>query len=127
MIVVDASAAVSALLSKGAARQAISRNALAAPHLIDAEVLHTLRRLRSSDQMTAADADAAVQLWQRLGLQRFGLPGLVPRIWELRHNLTAHDAAYVALAEALDCPLATADARLAAAPGSRCSFAVLPT
>lgn len=50
---------------------------------------------------------------------------LIPRIWELRDNLTPYDASYVALAEALGCPLVTADARLAAAPGVRCEIVVL--
>ena len=53
-------------------------------------------------------------------MQRFALVGLVPRIWALRDNLSAYDAVYAALAEALDCPLLTADARLAAAPGPTC-------
>ena len=126
MIVVDASVAVSALLNDGDARQMLGENALAAPHLVDAEVLHTLRRLLSRRQMSAEEAERAVHRWRLLGVQRFPLIGLVPRIWALRDNLSAYDAAYTALAEALGCSLVTTDARLAAAPGSRCPITVLP-
>lgn len=126
MIVVDASVAVSALLNDGDARRMVGENALAAPHLVDAEVLHTLRRLLNRGQMTAEDAELAVHRWRLLGVQRFPLVGLVPRIWALRDNLSAYDAAYTALAEALDCPLVTSDGRLAAAPGPRCPITVLP-
>ena len=126
MIVVDASVAVSGLLNDGDARQMLGENALAAPHLVDAEVLHTLRRLLSRGQMSAEEAGRAVQRWRLLGVQRFPLVGLVPRIWALRDNLSAYDAAYVALAEALDCPLVTTDGRLVAAPGPQCPITVLP-
>ena len=126
MIVVDASVAVSALLNDGDARRMVGENTLAAPHLVDAEVLHTLRRLLSRGQMSAEEAERAVHRWRLLGVQRFPLIGLVPRIWALRDNLSAYDAAYAALAEALDCPLVTTDGRLAAAPGPQCPITVLP-
>lgn len=126
MIVVDASVAVSALLNDGDARRMLSENTLAAPHLVDAEVLHTLRRLLSRGQLTLEGAEQSIQRLARLGLQRFPLVGLIPRIWALRDNLSAYDAAYAALAEALDCTLVTTDARLAAAPGPRCPITVLP-
>ena len=64
--------------------------------------------------------------WSRLGLTRLAVDGLTSRIWSLRHNLSAYDASYVALAEALDCPLLTADARLAAAPRPSCPITVVP-
>ena len=127
MIVVDASVAVSALLNDGRARQMLSENRLVAPHLVDAEVIQTLRKLLGRGSMTAEAAEKAVQRWSNLGIERFPLPGLIARIWALRDNVSAYDAAYVALAEALDCPLLTADARLAAAPGPNCPITVLPS
>ena len=127
MIVVDASAAVSALLKDGDARQMLSENRLAAPHLVDVEVIQTLRKLLFRGSMALEDAERAVHRWTRLGVERFPLVGLVARIWALRDNVSAYDAAYVALAEALDCPLLTADARLASAPGPDCPITVVPS
>ena len=127
MIVVDASAAVSALLKDGDARQMLSENRLAAPHLVDVEVIQTLRKLLFRGSMALEDAERAVHRWTRLGVERFPLVGLVARIWALRDNVSAYDTAYVALAEALDCPLLTADARLASAPGPDCPITVVPS
>ncbi len=126
MIVVDASAAIRALLHDGEARRYLSTESLAAPHLIDAEVLQALRRLAARGVAGSADAERAVRQWSRLGLTRLAIHGLTSRIWALRHNLSAYDASYVALAEALDCPLLTADARLAGAPGPRCPITLVP-
>ena len=126
MIVVDASAAVGALLRDGEARRYLSADSLAAPHLIDAEVLQALRKLAASGSVESADAEAAVRQWSRLGLTRLAVHGLTSRIWALRHNLSAYDASYVALAEALECPLLTADARLAGAPGPNCPITLVP-
>ncbi|WP_420432333.1 type II toxin-antitoxin system VapC family toxin [Candidatus Poriferisocius sp.] len=127
MIVVDASAAVSALLSDGDGRRMVSESRLAAPHLVDAEVVQTLRKLLIRGSLTTREAERAVQRWSRLGVERFPLVGLVARMWALRDNVSAYDAAYVALAEALDCTLLTADARLAAAPGTSCPITVVPS
>ena len=81
MIVVDASVAVSALLNDGRARQMLSENRLAAPHLVDAEVIQTLRKLLGRGSMAAEAAEQAVQRWSELGIERFPLPGLIARIW----------------------------------------------
>lgn len=126
MIVVDASAAVRALLHDGEARRYLSAESLAAPHLIDAEVLQAVRRLVARGSVDPADAEAVVRQWSRIGLTRLAVHGLTSRIWALRHNLSAYDASYVALAEALDCPLLTADARLAGAPGPECTITLVP-
>ena len=126
MIVVDASAAVLALLADGDARARLGTEHLAAPHLIDAEVLHTLGHQARRGVIDVADAARAVRSWRRLGVQRFPTVGMLERIWELRHNVTSYDATYVALAEELGCPLLTADARLANATGPRCTFTVVP-
>ena len=125
MIVVDASAAVLALLDKGDARLHLSRDRLAAPYLVDAEVVQTIRRLVIRGSLSTSVAEQSIRRWIRLEVQRFAIVGFVPRIWALRHNLSAYDACYVALAEALECPLLTADARIAMAPGPECSMIVL--
>ena len=125
MIVVDASAAVLGLLDDGDARRRLATERLAAPHLVDAEVLHTVGRQVRRGVIEAADAARAVRSWQRLGVQRFPVVAMLDRVWELRHNVTAYDATYVALAEELDCSLLTADARLANASGPRCTFTIV--
>ena len=126
MIVVDASAAVAALLNQGPARQALAADQLHAPHLVDSEVVSTLRRQVSTAQLESDAAWAALETWRRLGLARYAVIGMVERIWELRDNLSAYDASYVALAELLDCNLLTADARLSGVPGVRCAITVVP-
>ena len=73
----------------------------------------------------AQAAGTALARWAQLGLRRFGAVGLLDRVWELRENLSAYDATYVSLAEALGCELVTADGRLAQAPGPRCPIRVL--
>lgn len=125
MIVADASAGVLALLNDGPARGLISQEAVAAPHLIDVEVLHAMRRRVLRDQLDPDYAGDALRRWARLGLRRFATIGLTERIWALRENLTAYDASYVALAESIGCPLITADARLANAPGPTCTITVV--
>jgi predicted nucleic acid-binding protein len=121
LIVVDASVAVLGLLGEGDARQHLATDDLHAPHLIDSEVAHALRAQVLRRRVRAREAEAALRAWQRLGLVRHAAVGLLPRVWALRENVSAYDATYVALAEALDCPMLTADARLAAAAGIRCA------
>lgn len=126
MIVVDASAAVSALLNDGAARQALAADQLHVPHLVDSEVANGLRRLVAKGRIEASAGWAALDTWQRLGLIRYAVHPFLERVWELRDNLSAYDAGYVALAESLNCALMTADARLSQAPGIRCPVTVVP-
>jgi predicted nucleic acid-binding protein len=123
VIVVDASAAVAALLNAGPARRALAGEQLHAPHLIDSEVANALRRART---LEAELAWAALDTWRRLAVTRYPAHAMLDRIWALRDNLSAYDATYVALAESLDCPLLTADARLARAPALGCSVTVVP-
>jgi predicted nucleic acid-binding protein len=125
LIVVDASAAVLALLNDGEARRALATEAVVVPHLADSEVTHALRRQVLRGTVGADDAQRALTRWARLGLRRFGVVGLLERMWELRDNLTAYDATYVALAEALGYELLTADARLANAPGPKCTIVIV--
>lgn len=121
MIVVDSSAAVSALLKAGLARDALATDQLHAPHLIDAEVAHGTRRRVAARSVAANDGSVALHTWRRLGVTRDPTFSLLERVWQLRDNLSAYDALYVALAEALDCALLTADARLSRATRSELS------
>ena len=124
MIVVDASAVLEALLQTPAA-QAVEdwlfapRQTLHAPHLLDVEVAQVIRRYAANGEIDAERGRMALADLADLPLRRYPHDFLLPRIWNLRNNLTAYDAAYIALAEALDAPLLTRDRRLATAAGHR--------
>jgi len=124
-VVADASAVVAAILSErgaAAATRLSVEDELHAPHLLDLEVFSAIRGLNLKGLL--ADT-AAVQARAKLGLlpvRRYPHGPLAARIWELRDNLTVYDAAYVALAEALEATLVTADAPLAEAAGPRCAI-----
>jgi predicted nucleic acid-binding protein len=126
MIVVDASAAVSALLNDGQVRKLLRHEHLHAPHLIDSEVASALRRQVQHGRVGANDGWNALDVWRRIALTRYPVVGLLDRVWELRDNLSAYDATYVALAEKLECNLVTADARLSNAAAVRCPITVVP-
>ncbi len=126
MIVVDASAALSALLNDGPARRALGSEQIHAPHLIDPEVASGLRKGVAAHRLDADAGWTALSVWRRLGITRYPIFSLLDRVWELRDNLSAHDASYVALAERLECNLLTANARLSRAPGSHCAITVVP-
>ncbi|HET9015495.1 MAG TPA: type II toxin-antitoxin system VapC family toxin [Thermomicrobiaceae bacterium] len=126
MIVVDASAALAGLFNDGPARKALGAEQLHAPHLVDSEVASGLRRQVAAGLLSELNAVAALNAWRRLAVTRYAVHPLLERIWELRHNLSAYDAGYVALAEALDCGLVTADARLTRAGVLRCPITVVP-
>ncbi len=99
---------------------------LAAPHLLDSEVTHVLRGLVHRGVLSDEQGDLALDGFLHLALTRFPADWLRPRMWALRHNLSAYDATYVALAEMTDASaLLTTDARLAAAPGPECSIELL--
>jgi predicted nucleic acid-binding protein len=122
MLVLDASAALDVLLRTPAAFAIETRlfargETLHAPHLIDVEVAQVLRRYVLSDQASTNRCAEALQDWGAFAVHRYAHEALLARAWSLRDNLTAYDAMYIALAEALDAPLITRDARLAAAPG----------
>lgn len=126
MIVLDASAALSGLLNAGPAREILATERLHAPHLIDSEIVSGLRRHVAADLLSDHEGWAAVDTWRRMGLVRYSVVGLFERVWELRKNLSAYDAGYVALAESLDCSLVTADTRMSRASGPRCPITVVP-
>jgi len=90
---------------------------LHAPHLLAVEVAQVIRRYEAKGDITPVRGAEAIADLTDLDVARHPHEPLLPVIWRLRHNLTAYDAAYVALAEALDAPLVTLDSRLAAAPG----------
>ena len=125
MIVVDASAAVFGLLHDGEARRHLAEERLAAPHLVDSELASALRAQVNRRAVTEAAARRALRAWEQMGIERFAAVSLLDRMWQLRANLTAYDATYVALAEALDCALLSGDARLAAAPGPTCPLTIV--
>jgi predicted nucleic acid-binding protein len=122
VIVIDASALLEALLQTPAAAAVEERLfdeglPLHAPHLIDLEITQVLRRYEATGQIDAALCQDALDELQDFSLRRYPHDVLLPRVWELRHNLTAYDAVYVALAEALDARLLTRDRRIATAAG----------
>ena len=122
MIVVDASALLEALLRTPAARAVEERlfeprQTLHAPHLLDIEVAQVIRRYAAKGEIDSERGRAALADLADFPVRRYPHDFLLPRIWDLRNNLTAYDAVYVALAEALDATLLTRDQRLAAAAG----------
>jgi len=128
VLVVDTSAVLAALVGRRQAAELVEHLAqdgdLHAPHLIDTEVLHTLRRLTITAEISEDRATDALGDFAELALVRYPHQPLSGRVWELRHNLTAYDATFVALAEALGAPLVTCDARLASAPAHRAVVAL---
>ena len=122
MIVLDASAAVDWLLQTSSGRRIEKRiyargETLHAPQLLDLEVTQVLQRLSQQGIVSGTRADEAVRDLQDLRVTRYPHLVLLPRIWQLRHNFSAYDAAYIVLSEKLDAPLITRDGRLASASG----------
>jgi predicted nucleic acid-binding protein len=122
MIVLDASAAIDWLLQTSAGqnieKRIYSRNeTLHAPHLFDLEVTQVLRRLALQGVVSVHRADEAMRDLLDLRLTRYPHLVLLPRVWQLRHNFSAYDAAYIVLAEKLGAAFVTRDARLASASG----------
>lgn len=130
MVVVDASAVLELLIGSSAGQRLADQYRetdleLQAPHLIDAEVLNGLRRLTLTGKLAPADAQARLELYKGLVIRRHPAEHFLERTWQLRENLTAYDALYVALAEGLDVPLVTADGPLARASGHQAQIQLL--
>jgi predicted nucleic acid-binding protein len=129
VLVVDASVIAPAIADGGidgdVCRARIAGQSLAAPDLLRVEVLSVLRRHVNSGDLTVVQASNAVDDLMSLAITVYPSAPLLRRCWELRANVTAYDACYVSLAEALGFVLLTADARLAKAPGTRCQFDVV--
>lgn len=129
-LVVDASLVVAALVDDGPtgawAEGLLSRGGLAAPHLLPVEVANILRRAVLAGDVPAEVASLAHLDLIALRVDLYPYEPFAARIWELRGTVTAYDAWYVALAEHLDAEVGTLDARLAGAPGPRCSFVLPP-
>ena len=125
-VVVDASLLIAALVDSGAdgrwAEGILADGELASAEMVLAESANVLRRLESNRSIAASTASAAYGDLLQLELSLHGLSPLAARVWQLRATVNAYDAWYVALAETLDCPLATLDRRLARASGPRCDF-----
>jgi len=130
VIVLDASAALELLLDTPLGRRVGDRLALEgapfhAPHLLDVEVLHVTRRLQAAGTLRVSRATQLLEDLAALPLERYPHLPLLGRAWSLRSSLTAYDATYVALAEALDATLLTCDARLGRAHGHGADVEVL--
>jgi predicted nucleic acid-binding protein len=131
MLVPDASALVAFLTGGENAEEVRTQllkhgRALWAPHLVDAEVGHVLRRAVLVGELAQSAASAALEDLGDLPLRRASHRGLLARAWALRRNLSFYDALYIALAERLRAPLLTLDARIAGAPGVRAQVLSIP-
>lgn len=120
MIVLDSSAAVEWLLglplAEAVSDRIVSADSLHAPALLDIEVAHVVRRYAAAGEIADRVGERALLALADLDVVRYTHELLLPLVWRLRHNLTAYDAAFVALAAVLDAPLVTLDARIAHAP-----------
>lgn len=129
MLVVDASVIAPAVADGGpdgdTFRSRLHGETIAGPDLLRIEVMSVIRRQASAAALTAAQASRAVEDLLALPVSIYPTTPLLGRVWALRNNFSTYDACYVALAEALDCPLLTADRRLASGPGGRCAIEVL--
>lgn len=130
MIVLDASAAVELLLATRdgdlvADRIGDPTETIHVPHLLSVEVAQVLRRLVAGGDLRPSRAVDALDDLADIDAERYPHEPFLPRMFALRANLTAYDAAYVALAEVLDAPLVTFDRRLASAPGNRATVELL--
>ncbi len=131
MIVADTSAIVDALIGRPGQPDLLRRlqgaSELHAPHLLDVEFLHVLRRLLRTGALSPDRAADARHDFQDLAIVRYSHESLSDRMWQLRENVTAYDAAFLALAETLDAPLITCDAHLARASGHHAQIELFAT
>lgn len=125
-VVVDASLLVAALTDSGSdglwAEEIVALDGLVAPQLVLVEATNILRRIERSRELSSPEAAMARQDLMRLAIDLLPFEPFADRVWTLRRTVTSYDAWYVAIAEAIDLPLATLDLRLARAPGPSCRF-----
>jgi predicted nucleic acid-binding protein len=125
-LAVDASVIVAALVDSGNegtwAESLVASEALVAPELAMVQSTNILRRLELAGTLSSVESGLAQRDLMRLDIQLFPFHPFAARVWDLRSNITSYDAWYVALAEALECPLATLDSKLTGASGVRCQF-----
>lgn len=130
-VVIDASVLVAAAVDSGPsgawAEQVLAGGGLHAPELVLVETTNILRRLERAKRLSTLEASSAYIDCMRLDIEVYAFSPVAERVWELRHTLTSYDAWYVAVAEALDAPLATLDTRLTRAAGPTCEFHVPTT
>ncbi|MFL9657323.1 type II toxin-antitoxin system VapC family toxin [Streptomyces sp. PB17] len=126
VLVLDTSALVEFLVGGDAladrVRARVADHRMAAPHAVDLECASVFRGLVRGGKLPEGEAERALQLLGRMQLKRYDHAPLLPRIWELRHNMWPYDASYVALAETLGAELVTVDAKFAGAPHIRCGL-----
>ena len=130
MIVVDASAVLEVVLNTSAGEVVADRlfdpsESVTAPHLLDVEVLQVLRRYALAGDIDSERGQEAMEDLSDLPIVRYPHDPFLSRMWELRHNVTAYDAVYIALAETLGATLLTRDQRLAAAPGHEATIELI--
>ncbi len=129
-LAVDASFVVAALVDSGPegswADALLDSDDLVAPHLMQVEAANIIRRSEGAGEIAADTASLAHADLLELRVVLFAYEPFAPRVWELRHNVSAYDALYVALAESLDADLATLDRPLSRATGPRCGFRLPP-
>jgi predicted nucleic acid-binding protein len=125
---VDSSAIVNLLIDPGhlgaAVAHRLAGRTLLAPHVLPFEVANVLRRRRNGGQLSSMDAGRAFDAFRTLPIGLWPFETLASSVWRNGHTMSSYDAAYVALAELIDCPLVTCDARLARAPGITCPVEV---
>ena len=122
MFVLDASGAVELWLYTGAGKRVANRiddpaTSIHAPHLIDVEIAHVLRRYTLHELLSAPRDELALRQWRALDIERYSHEPFLDRVWQLRDNVSAYDAAYVALPEALSTVLVTGDGHFLRTPG----------
>ncbi len=130
MIVLDASGAVELLLNTAsgkrlAARLADNAEVVHAPHLIDVEIAQVLRRYAAWGTLDERSAALALHRWRSFDVERYPHEPFLDRVWRLRANVSAYDAVYLALAEALPAVLVTGDRKLAGAPGVKVAIELI--
>jgi predicted nucleic acid-binding protein len=127
MIVADASVIYESLTGSASAQTVLADEQIQVPTVTDVEIISAFRKRVRLGHITPDDGWRALETYRWMAVTRHSTFAFFDRMWELRDNLTAYDAAYVALAEAIECPLVTADARISRACGLRCSVTVVPS